>query len=304
MAKSVNTHRRNVRARTPLSTVGRNAAGVAVAAGLVLTSGLVANADETQAGGAVDSLAPVKAEKLQPAAAPAVEVPAVNIPEGEGFGAPSLPVFSVKAPEKPKEEVRAEEQRQAEARSEERQAPAQDRAEESRPAAATSERTERRTETKQRERRAASRSAERREAAPQQQAEEPKPAKKAEKKVEKKKAPAASASSSAIVNTARRGIGTPYVWGGSSRNGWDCSGFTQWVFRQHGINLPHNDAMQANMGRRVSRSEARPGDLIRKPGHIGIYVGNGMMIDAGNKRVGTTERKIYSGNWSFYRIGG
>ncbi|MGQ4537630.1 NlpC/P60 family protein [Dermabacteraceae bacterium P7074] len=286
MAKSVNTHRRNVRARTPLSAVGRNAAGVAVAAGLVLTSGLVANADETQAGGAVDSAAPVKTEKLQPTAAPAVEVPAVNIPEGEGFGAPSLPVFSVKAPEKPKEEVRAEESRPA----------------------ATTERAERRAETNQRERRAASRSAERREVSPQQQTEESKPAKTEEskpaKKAEKKKAPAASASSSAIVNTARRGIGTPYVWGGSGRNGWDCSGFTQWVFRQHGINLPHNDAMQASMGRRVSRSEARPGDLIRKPGHVGIYVGNGKMIDAGNKRVGTTERKIYSGNWSFYRIGG
>ncbi|MBV7411567.1 C40 family peptidase [Dermabacteraceae bacterium TAE3-ERU27] len=301
MAKSVNTHRRNVRARTPLSAVGRNAAGVAVAAGLVLTSGLVANADETQAGGAVDSVAPVKAEKLQPAAAPAVEVPAVNIPEGEGFGAPSLPVFSVKAPEKPKEETKPK----AESRTEERRAEA--RAEEPRPAD-TANRTERRTEAKKSERRAASRSAERREVAVQEQTSDAKPAKKAEKKaekkVEKKKAPAASASSSAIVNTARRGIGTPYVWGGSGRNGWDCSGFTQWVYRQHGINLPHNDAMQAAMGRRVSRSEARPGDLIRKPGHIGIYVGNGMMIDAGNKRVGTTERKIYSGNWSFYRIGG
>lgn len=94
------------------------------------------------------------------------------------------------------------------------------------------------------------------------------------------------------------------MWGGSSTSGWDCSGFTAWVYAQHGISLPHSDSGQKSMGRVISKSEARPGDLIWKPGHIGIYAGGDMMIDAGNKRVGTSERHIYSGNWQYIRITG
>jgi cell wall-associated NlpC family hydrolase len=58
------------------------------------------------------------------------------------------------------------------------------------------------------------------------------------------------------------------------------------------------------VGTQIPRSEAKPGDLIRTPGHVGIYAGGNMMIDAGNARVGTSEREIYSGNWEFYRITG
>ena len=78
----------------------------------------------------------------------------------------------------------------------------------------------------------------------------------------------------------------------------------QWVYAQHGISLPRGAADQAAAGRVIPRSEARPGDLVYKPGHIGIYAGGNMFVDAGNKRVDTSERNIYSGNWTFIRIGG
>ena len=116
-------------------------------------------------------------------------------------------------------------------------------------------------------------------------------------------APSAGKGSS-ILATARNGIGVPYVYGGSTTSGWDCSGFTAWVYAQHGVTLPHSAGAQAAMGTKVSASEARPGDLVYKPGHIGIYAGGNMFVDAGNKRVDTSERNIYSGNWTFIRIGG
>ena len=92
------------------------------------------------------------------------------------------------------------------------------------------------------------------------------------------------------------------MFGGSSPSGWDCSGFTSWVYRQHGIYLPHSAGAQARMGKRVSRSEARPGDLAYYPGHVGIYAGNGMILDAGNSAKNTSIRKLWNANWSFYRI--
>ncbi|MDV3295896.1 MAG: C40 family peptidase, partial [Brachybacterium paraconglomeratum] len=118
-------------------------------------------------------------------------------------------------------------------------------------------------------------------------------------------APAPSAAKGgSILATARSGIGTPYVYGGTSPSGWDCSGFVQWVYAQHGISLPRGAADQAAAGTVIPRSEARPGDLVYKPGHIGIYAGGNQFVDAGNSRVDTSERNIYSGSWTFIRIGG
>ena len=77
----------------------------------------------------------------------------------------------------------------------------------------------------------------------------------------------------------------------------------QWVYAQHGVSLPRGADAQAASGTVVSRSEAQPGDLVWKPGHIGIYAGNGKFVDAGNPRVDTTERNIYSGSWTFVRVG-
>ena len=78
----------------------------------------------------------------------------------------------------------------------------------------------------------------------------------------------------------------------------------QWVYAQHGVSLPRGADAQAASGTTIPRSEARPGDLVWKPGHIGIYAGGNQFVDAGNSRVDTSERNIYSGSWTFIRIGG
>lgn len=95
-------------------------------------------------------------------------------------------------------------------------------------------------------------------------------------------APAPAASGNSIVDIAFRYVGTPYVWGGSSPSGFDCSGFTWYVFQQVGISIPRGSSAQAGAGTVVSASEARPGDLVWWPGHIGIYLGDGQHIAARN----------------------
>lgn len=104
-----------------------------------------------------------------------------------------------------------------------------------------------------------------------------------------------------LLATARTGIGVPYVWAGSTEAGWDCSGFTSWVYAQHGISLPHSSAAQAAMGTPVSQAEAQVGDLVHWPGHVGIYAGDGKVVDAGRSPMSTTERPIW-GNPTFTHI--
>ncbi|MFH5824795.1 C40 family peptidase [Georgenia sp. AZ-5] len=114
--------------------------------------------------------------------------------------------------------------------------------------------------------------------------------------------PAPSASASAIVNYARQFVGTPYVYGGSTPSGFDCSGFTQYVFAKFGINLPRSSSAQANAGVKVSAAEAQPGDLVWWPGHIGIYTGNGNHIAARNPGTALHESPIYNANPTFIRV--
>ena len=77
-------------------------------------------------------------------------------------------------------------------------------------------------------------------------------------------------------------LGTPYVWGGASPSGFDCSGFTMYVYAQLGVSLPHNAAAQYGMGTPVPMSALEPGDLVFffGLGHVGIYVGGGSFIHA------------------------
>ena len=105
-------------------------------------------------------------------------------------------------------------------------------------------------------------------------------------------APAASsntgnASRDAIVATAMRGLGGSYVWGGKSYGAWDCSGFTSWVFAQHGIKLTAFTYAMKNELRPTSNPQ--PGDIVFQNGysHVGIYLGDGKMISALNPTNGT-----------------
>jgi cell wall-associated NlpC family hydrolase len=78
-------------------------------------------------------------------------------------------------------------------------------------------------------------------------------------------------------------VGDPYVWGAAGPNAFDCSGLVVWSYAQIGITLPHFTGWLWNAGVHVSRSQLQPGDLVfffPNIGHVGIYVGNGMMVDA------------------------
>jgi cell wall-associated NlpC family hydrolase len=99
----------------------------------------------------------------------------------------------------------------------------------------------------------------------------------------------------AVIAYARSQVGKRYVTGGDGGGGFDCSGLTMRAYERAGIRLPHSSRAQAGRARSVSRSQARAGDLVIGPGHVGIYMGNGMMIDAGNHRTGVVYRKLYSG---------
>jgi peptidoglycan DL-endopeptidase CwlO len=99
----------------------------------------------------------------------------------------------------------------------------------------------------------------------------------------------------AVIAYARQQVGKRYVSGGEGAGGFDCSGLTRAAYARAGIRLPHSSGAQAARARRISRSQARPGDLVVGPGHVGIYMGNGMMIDAGNHRTGVVYRRLYSG---------
>jgi cell wall-associated NlpC family hydrolase len=85
-----------------------------------------------------------------------------------------------------------------------------------------------------------------------------------------------------VVGIAMRYLGVPYVWGGSSPSGFDCSGLVAYVYAQVGVSLPHYTGAQWNVGVPVSRSDLQPGDLVFFDGlgHVGIYIGGNAFIHA------------------------
>jgi cell wall-associated NlpC family hydrolase len=105
----------------------------------------------------------------------------------------------------------------------------------------------------------------------------------------------------AIVDYAKQFVGTPYVWGGTNlKEGVDCSGLIQSVYRQFGIELPRVSFQQATAGKRIGLNELKPGDLVawdnssRNNGadHIAIYAGNGKIIEAARPGTNVRIRKL------------
>ncbi|MFC5140368.1 C40 family peptidase [Actinomycetospora rhizophila] len=119
---------------------------------------------------------------------------------------------------------------------------------------------------------------------------------------EKKEPQASSAGSSVAqqaISAARAQLGVPYVWGGTSPDGFDCSGLTQWAFEKAGIELPRTSRAQATEGQEVSEANMQPGDLIffNSPvSHVGIYIGDGKMIEApqtgSDVKISNVERRM------------
>lgn len=117
-----------------------------------------------------------------------------------------------------------------------------------------------------------------------------------------------SSSNSDIAATAKQYLGTGYVYGGASPRGFDCSGFTMYVYSQHGYSLPHSatSQWQSGLGTRVySISELQPGDLVffkyrtSKPvSHVGIYIGSGQFVHASTNSYAVQIDDLSSGHYA------
>mgnify|MGYP000852386700 FL=1 len=115
-----------------------------------------------------------------------------------------------------------------------------------------------------------------------------------------------------IVNTAKKYMGTEYSFGSSSASGFDCSGFTQYVYKQHDISIPRDSSGQAGAGTKLSRSDMQIGDLIifsgtyrSGPSHTGIYIGGGKFIHSssagGQVMVSDLDSGYYKNHFSYGR---
>lgn len=90
-----------------------------------------------------------------------------------------------------------------------------------------------------------------------------------------------------VAEFAQRFVGNPYVWGGTDLNrGADCSGFIGSIYRSFGYKLPRSSSELRSAGRKVSYSQKQPGDIICYNGHVAMYIGNGKIVHASNRRTG------------------
>jgi cell wall-associated NlpC family hydrolase len=112
-----------------------------------------------------------------------------------------------------------------------------------------------------------------------------------------------SVSGNAVLEIAARYVGTPYLSGGTTPDGFDCSGFVSYVYAQLGIDLPRTSSGIKAAGTIISASEAQPGDLIWSPGHISIYAGGDQQIDSPRPGKTIQFRSIWQSSPVFIRVG-
>ena len=105
-----------------------------------------------------------------------------------------------------------------------------------------------------------------------------------------------STGQAAVYQAALQYVGTPYVFGGATPAGFDCSGFIMYVYAKFGVSLPHSVGSQAALGTTISASEARPGDVVvfNDGSHDGFYAGNGMILDAPKPGGSVSVRPLWS----------
>ena len=114
----------------------------------------------------------------------------------------------------------------------------------------------------------------------------------------------ASVTSNKVLAYGATFVGTPYRWGGRGPHSFDCSGFVAYVYGHFGVDMPASTAGYWNFGERVSAEDARPGDIVLTPGHVGIYAGGNLVLEAPNASGHVTFRIMWQRDPIFVRVVG